>query len=75
MSTTTFNQTTIERIRRNIALGSIEWLTRAIRALDTWRRRQQSRSQFAGIDHRILRDAGISEARVFIEVNKPFWEA
>lgn len=43
-------------------------------AVDTWRRRHKSSMQGARIESRILRDLGISEARRFIEVNKPFWE-
>ncbi len=42
------------------------------RMLEHWRRRQQANVQFAHLDPRILRDAGISEAQRFIEVNKPF---
>ena len=61
--------------KRSIALGSIDWLIEAIRAPETWRRRQKSRAEFAGLDPRTLRDVGISEARLFIEGNKPFWEA
>lgn len=59
---------------RSVALGSIEWLIRAIKTADTWRQRQKLRAQFAGLDHRILKDSGISEAQRFIEGNKPFWE-
>jgi uncharacterized protein YjiS (DUF1127 family) len=44
------------------------------RALETWRRRQQTCTQLAHIDARTLRDAGISEARRFIEINRPFQE-
>jgi len=40
--------------------------------LESWRRRQQMSMQLAHIDPRTLRDAGISEARRFIEINKPF---
>ena len=40
--------------------------------LESWRRRQQMSMQLAHIDARTLRDAGISEARRFIEINKPF---
>jgi uncharacterized protein YjiS (DUF1127 family) len=41
-------------------------------SLESWRRRQQRSMQLAQIDARSLRDAGISEARRFIEINKPF---
>ena len=43
-------------------------------ALETWRWRYQTSMQIAHVDARVLRDAGISEAQLFIEVNKPFWE-
>jgi uncharacterized protein YjiS (DUF1127 family) len=41
-------------------------------ALEHWRRQQQLSMQFAAVEARTLRDAGISEARRFIEVNRPF---
>lgn len=40
-------------------------------ALERWRRRQQASEQLAHVDAHILQDAGISEARRFIEVNRP----
>ena len=40
-------------------------------ALEQWRRKQQASEQLAHVDPRILRDAGISDAQRFIEVNKP----
>jgi len=42
--------------------------------LESWRRRQQMSMQLAHVDPRTLRDAGISEARRFIEINRPFRE-
>ena len=75
MTTMTFNPLPPDTDRHNIALGSVDWLAKTVRAINTWRQRQKSRAQFAGIDSRILRDAGISEAQRFIEGNKPFWEA
>ena len=45
-----------------------------VMSLESWRRREQVSMQFAHIDTRTLRDAGISEARRFIEINKPFRE-
>jgi uncharacterized protein YjiS (DUF1127 family) len=58
--------------------GLSNWVDRAgrvARTIETWRRRQRTRAQLAGVDAHILRDAGISEADRFIESNKPFWEA
>lgn len=40
--------------------------------LEHWRQQQQVSMQLAHLDTRTLRDAGISEAQRFIEVNKPF---
>jgi uncharacterized protein YjiS (DUF1127 family) len=39
--------------------------------LENWRRCQQASVRFAHIDAHTLRDIGISEARRFIEINKP----
>jgi len=74
MTAIVLKQLPTEAGNRRVALGSIEWLIRAIKTVDTWRQRQKSRAQFAGLDARILRDSGISEAQRFIEGNKPFWE-
>jgi len=74
MTTITLNYLPRETVIRNIVLGSIGWLTRTIKMLETWRLRQKSRAQFAGLDSRVLQDSGISEAHRFIESNKPFWE-
>ncbi len=74
MTTMTLNQVPTETSPRNFVINSVDWLTQAIRTLDSWRQRQKSRAQFAGIDMRTLRDSGISEAQRFIEGNKPFWE-
>ncbi len=60
---------------RNLAICSLELLTRAIKVIDIWRQREISRASFYGLDSSVLRDVGISEAQRFIEGNKPFWEA
>ena len=54
--------------------GWIDRVSRIVDTIDTWNRRHRTRRQFAAVEHRILRDVGISEADRFIEVNKPFWE-
>ena len=74
MTTITLNRLPREILIRNIVLASIGRLTSTIEMLETWRLRQKSRAQFAGLDSRVLRDSGISEAHRFIESNKPFWE-
>ena len=53
----------------------IGWWSRIVVTVDTWNRRHKTRRQFASVEHRILRDVGISQADRFIEINKPFWEA
>ena len=75
MTTMTVNQAPRKTGSRNLLPGSIAWAARAINILETWRQRQKSRAQFAGLDARILKDSGISEAQRFIEGNKSFWEA
>ncbi len=41
---------------------------------EAWRRHHRARMQFARIESRLLRDAGISDATRFIEINKGFRE-
>jgi uncharacterized protein YjiS (DUF1127 family) len=55
-------------------LSILDYLAGGVQALETWRRRHKASMQFARIESRLLRDLGISDARRFIEVNKPFWE-
>jgi uncharacterized protein YjiS (DUF1127 family) len=73
--TLTLRQSQSETVRRNLAIRSLELLTRVIKIIEIWRQREISRTSFYVLDPRILRDAGISEAQRFIEGNKPFWEA
>ena len=39
----------------------------------TWRQRSKERSELAHLDHRTLRDLGLSASEVQFEANKPFW--
>lgn len=41
--------------------------------LATWRRRTRERHELAHLDHRTLRDLGMSPSEVQFEANKPFW--
>ena len=75
MSTNTLMQLQDQAASNAPALGSIDWLVNVIRMIETWRQRHKSRNEFAGISSQMMRDAGISSAAVFIEGNKPFWEA
>ena len=49
------------------------WALRTISTLLLWQRRIASRHQLAMLDHRLLADAGISEAQREAELTKPFW--
>ena len=39
----------------------------------TWRQRARQRQELAQLDHRTLRDLGLSEGSARFEANKPFW--
>ncbi len=39
----------------------------------TWRRRTRERHQLADLDHRTIRDIGLSPGEIQFEANKPFW--
>jgi uncharacterized protein YjiS (DUF1127 family) len=39
----------------------------------TWRRRVRERRELASLDHRTIRDLGISPTEIQFEANKPFW--
>jgi uncharacterized protein YjiS (DUF1127 family) len=39
----------------------------------TWRRRAQDRRELANLDHRAIRDIGLSPSEIQFEANKPFW--
>jgi uncharacterized protein YjiS (DUF1127 family) len=43
------------------------------RVFATWRRRTQERRELANLDHRAIRDLGLSPHMIQFEVNKPFW--
>ena len=45
----------------------------ASRLVETWRRRARDRRELAKLDHRALRDLGLSASQVQFEANKPFW--
>ena len=48
---------------------------RAFEVLETWAARAAQRRQLAGLDARMRRDIGRSEADVLRESAKPFWRA
>lgn len=75
MNQMTLTQFSMDTSRRSHLQELFERLTGAIKILETWRQRHKERMQFAAIEARILRDAGISQAQRFVAVNKPFWEA
>ncbi len=39
----------------------------------TWRRRAKERRELANLDHRAIRDIGLSPSEIQFEANKPFW--
>ena len=41
----------------------------------TWRRRAKERRELASLDHRSIRDLGLSASTIQFEANKPFWRA
>lgn len=43
------------------------------RIFQTWRQRAHDRQELAKLDHRALRDLGLSEGAAQFEANKPFW--
>ena len=40
---------------------------------NTWRRRVRERRELSHLDHRTLRDLGLTESQIQFEANKPFW--
>jgi len=50
-------------------------LSAALKMLSIWDRRHRDRLHLASLDHRMLRDIGISNADVEHEASKPFWRA
>lgn len=41
--------------------------------LRLWRQRAHDRQELAKLDHRTLRDLGLTEGMARFEANKPFW--
>lgn len=39
----------------------------------TWRQRARERQELATLDHRMIRDLGLSPSDIRFEANKPFW--
>ena len=63
--------------KNGLALGGAcrALVLRAVETFETWAARVQQRRQLAGLDARMLRDIGRSEADVMRETGKPFWRA
>ena len=51
------------------------WIGWVFETIESWNQRHKARRQMAATDSRTLRDFGFSNADVFIETNKSFWEA
>lgn len=43
------------------------------RTVDLWRRRAHERRELGILDHRTIRDLGLSPGEVQFEASKPFW--
>jgi uncharacterized protein YjiS (DUF1127 family) len=52
--------------------ATFDFFAAMVAAAENRRRRHQMSMQLAHTEARILRDAGISEAQRFLEVNRPF---
>jgi uncharacterized protein YjiS (DUF1127 family) len=69
----------IERIQQRRFAGAMTWhafrLTAFCQILDEWRCRALSRRGIAELDHRVIRDLGISPSQMRFEAAKPFWRA
>jgi uncharacterized protein YjiS (DUF1127 family) len=53
--------------------GAFATVSAVGQVLTTWRRRARERRELANLDHRTLRDLGISPVDVRFEADKPFW--
>ncbi len=51
------------------------WARRLWALLTTWRSRAVRRRALVPLDHRLLRDAGLTPDRATRESRKPFWRA
>jgi len=62
------------RERRHAALDALSdaalWVLATLRQ---WRRRSRDRAELATLDHRMLRDIGLTEGEREFLANKPFW--
>ncbi len=52
--------------------ATLDFFAAMVAAVENNRRRHQVSMQLAHVEAHILRDAGISEAQRFLEINKPF---
>lgn len=59
-----------------VALAKVRALALAgLRALAAWQRRHMQRRRLAELSPEALKDMGISEAEVWLETRRPFWQA
>jgi len=62
------------RERRHGALDALsDAAHRVLATLRQWRRRSRDRAELATLDHRMLRDIGLTEGEREFLANKPFW--
>lgn len=50
-----------------------KWLSRVVDTVLGWMERERERRQLAALDHRLLRDIGLSRCDALEEARKPFW--
>jgi uncharacterized protein YjiS (DUF1127 family) len=53
--------------------GALTW--RAAMGVVIWQERARERRRLASLDDHMLRDIGLSQADIHVEIRKPFWEA
>ena len=55
--------------------GAAVWLRRLWASLSSWQARATQRRALAALDHRLLRDVGLTRDQAAAESKKPFWRA
>ena len=53
--------------------GAVAW--RGAMGVVIWQERARERRRLASLDDHMLRDIGLSQADIHVEIRKPFWEA
>lgn len=64
-----------ENIARTASFDLRHGLTSALVAVESWIERHRQRQALLGLGAEQLKDVGLTEADVYREVEKPFWQA